>query len=87
MLKNQSNNNLNAYLWSLNNIALTSSLDSSIALVVADASIKNHITISIAHIHIQNKQVIKTIHHVVNVTTTEAKLLSIRYGINQATNI
>ena len=87
MLKNQRNNNLNAYLWSLDNIALTSSLDSLIALVVTDASIKNHIATSIAYIHIQNKQVIKTIHHIVNITITEAKLFSIRCGINQATNL
>jgi len=46
-LKNQSNNNLNAHLQSLNSIALTSSLNSSIALVVADASIKNHVAVMI----------------------------------------
>ena len=87
ILKNQSNNNFNAHLQSLNNITLTSSLDSLIALVVADASIKNHIATSIAHIHIQNKQVIKTIHHTVNITTTKAELFSVRCGINQATNL
>ena len=87
ILKNQSNNNLNVHLQFLDNIALTSLLDSLIALVVADASIKNHIAMSIAHVHIQNKQVIKTIHHAVNVITTEAKLFAIRCGINQATNL
>ena len=87
ILKNQSNNNLNTYLWSLKNIALTFSLNFSIALVVADTSIKNYITISIAHVHVQNKQVIKTIYHTVNVTTTEAEFFAIRCGFNQATNL
>ena len=52
-----------------------------------DASIKNNVTISIVHIHVCNKPVIKTIHHAVNVTTTEAKLFTIRCGINQASSI
>ena len=44
-------------------------------------------TASISHIHVHDKPLIKTIHHVVNVTTTEAKLFAIRCGISQATNI
>jgi len=40
-----------------------------------------------AHIHCQDKQVIKIIHHVINITTTEAELFVIRCGINQATNL
>jgi len=42
---------------------------------------------SIAHIYIHDKPVIKTLHHAVNVTSTEAELFSIRCSINQATNI
>jgi len=42
---------------------------------------------SISHVHIHNKPVIKMIHDVVNVTTTEAKLFAIRYSINQATTL
>ena len=86
-LKNQSNNNLNAYLQFLDNIALTSLLDSLIALVVSDANIKNYIATSIAYVYVQNKHVIKTIHYIVNITTTKAELFAIRYGINQATNL
>ena len=41
----------------------------------------------IAYVYVQNKQVIKTIYHIVNITTTEAKLFAIRCGINQATNL
>ena len=52
-----------------------------------DTSIKNNVANSIAYIHVHNKPVIKTIHHAINVTTTEAKLFAIRYGINQTTGI
>ena len=83
----QSNTNLKVYIQSLDNIALNSSSEPSVALVVSDASIKNHVAISIAHIHIYNKQVIKMIHQAVNVTSTEAELFTIRCGINQATNL
>ena len=64
-----------------------SSEDPSYALAVTDASIKNDMAISIMHIHIHNRLVVKTIYHAVNVISIEAKLFAIRYGINQATNI
>ena len=83
----QSDTNLKVHIQFLNNIALNSSLEPSVALVVSDASIKNHIATSIAHIHVHNKQVIKIIHQVVNITSTEAELFAIRCGINQATNL
>jgi len=41
IVKNNNNNNLKAHCLSLDNIVLTSSLDSLIALVVTDVSIKN----------------------------------------------
>jgi len=54
------------------------------ALVVTDASIKNNIATSIAHIHQANLPLIKTVHHTVFVTSLEAELFAIRCGINQA---
>jgi len=86
-LSKQSNKNLRVHIWSLDNISFTFSLDSSITLVVSDASIKNQVATSISHVYVHNKQVIKMIHHAVNVTTTEAKLFVIRCGINKATNL
>ena len=56
------------------------------ALVVSDASIKHDIATSVLHIHMQDKPLIKTVHHVVFVTSTEAELFAIRYGLNQACN-
>ena len=59
-------------------------LSSSVAIIAFDVSIKNNVATSIAHIHTHNKPLIKTIHHAINVTNTEAELFTIRYGINQA---
>jgi len=81
----QSDQGIKSYIHLLKNITIKSSSDLSYALVVSDASIKNNIAISIFHVHIHNKPVIKTIHHMVNVTTTEAELFAIRCSINQAT--
>ena len=47
-------------------------------------SIKNHVALSISHIHIYNNPTIKKIHYAINVTSTEAELFAICYGINQA---
>ena len=56
----------------------------STALVVTNASIKNDITTSISHIHSANHPLIKTVHHAMFITSMEAELFTIRYGINQA---
>ena len=58
------------------------SLFPSTAIVVTDASIKNNIATSILHMHIADSPLIKTLHHTVFVTSTEAKLFAIRCGIN-----
>jgi len=55
--------------------------------MITDPSIKNNVATSIAHIHIHNKDIIKTIYHAVNVLFSEAKLFVIKCSINQATNI
>ena len=82
-----SKDNLTSCSYQLNNLLIVASLDPSYALVVTDTSIKNNVATSIAYIHIHNRSIIKTLHHVVNVKTTEAELFTIRCGINQATNI
>jgi len=72
---------------SLDEMVLEFSSSSSVAIIASDASIKNNIAMSIAHIHTHDKLLIKTIHHAVNVISTEAELFAIRCGINQATHI
>ena len=42
---------------------------------------------SIIHICCGHNVVAKTIHHAVNITTTEAELFTIRCGINQAIHV
>ena len=54
-------------------------------IVISDGSIKNQVATTIAHIYVHDNPVIKTLHHAVNITSTEAKLFAIRCGINQAT--
>jgi len=68
----------------LDELTLESSSSPMVALVASDASIKNNVVTSIAHIHMVDKPLTKTIHHAVNVTSTEAELFAIRCGINQS---
>jgi len=56
------------------------------AIIITDASIKNDIATFISHIHTFNSPLIKTLHHAVFVTSTEAELFAIRCSINQASN-
>ena len=70
----------------LDNIALWISSFPNTALIVTDASIKNDIATSILHIHQANHPLIKTVHHAAFITSSEAELFAIRYGINQACN-
>ena len=69
----------------LDNLVLRNSLPSS-ALIVTNASIKDNIATLIAHVHQANSPLIKTVHHAVFVTSSEAELFTMRCGINQACN-
>jgi len=70
----------------LDDMVLESSSFPFTTIIVSDASIKNNVATFISHMHINNKTLIKMIHHVVHVTSTEAELFAIRCSINQATN-
>lgn len=59
-------------------------MDSNTVIVISDASLKDNVATSISHVHSHSEQVKKTVHHTVNVTTTEAELFAIRCRINQA---
>jgi len=56
-----------------------------VVVVISDASIKNQVATLIAHIHVHNSPIIKTIYQTVNVMSTEAELFVIKCGINQET--
>ena len=55
--------------------------------MISDASIRNNVATSISHIHSHDSPVIKTVHYIVNITFTEAKIFTIRCEINQAISI
>ena len=56
-------------------------------IIVSDASIRNDIVISIAHIYSYSNIVKKTLYYTANVTLTKAELFAIKYGINQAIQV
>ena len=56
------------------------------AIVVSNTSVKNDIATSVSHIHIQDKPLIKMVHHAAYVTSTKVELFVIRCGLNQACN-
>jgi len=65
-------------------MVLESSSSPLVTIIASDMSIKNLVAMSIAHIHTYDKPIIKMIHHVVNITSTETELFVIRCGINQS---
>ena len=61
----------------LDDIVFRASLNPYSSIVVSNTSIENHVAISISHIHLYDKPVIKIIHRAVNITSTEAELFAI----------
>ena len=56
-------------------------------LIISDTSVKNNVTTLILHICREQEIIAKTIYHTINVMFTEAKLFTIRYSINYATQM
>ena len=79
--------NVKKHLKNLDEIIFKVSSDPSSVIVVLDISIKNHVIISILHIHSFNKPIVKTLYRTINVTIAEAELFAIWCGINQAVAI
>ena len=75
------------HICKLDELIFQTLADSKTAVVVSNMSIKNQVAILIAHIHVHNNPVIKTIYHVINITSIEAELFAIRCSINQTTQI
>jgi len=67
-------------------MVIESSSIPSLALIIMDTSVKSNIATFISHMHICNKPISKSLHHVVHITSTEAELFAIRCSINQAMN-
>ena len=86
LFSKQKDDSLQMHIHQLDSLAIESSSVPSHTLVIIDASVKNNIATSISHMHIHNKPVIKTLYHVVHVTSTEANIFAIRCSISQATS-
>ena len=86
LFSKQKNDSLKTHIHQLDNMVIESSSIPSLTLIIMDASVKINIATSISHIHICNKPISKTLHHVVHVTSTEAELFAIRCSINQVMN-
>jgi len=53
--------------------------------IISDISVKNNITTSVSHVQRKYNIITKTVHHIMNILTTKAKLFVIRYVISQET--
>ena len=84
---NNKGKNDKIHLQQLDSMVIESLSSPSTAITATDASIKNNVTMSILHTHIPNRPLSRTIHHSAFVTSTEAELFTIRYGINQASSV
>ena len=87
LINKKEKNSKNPRGQELDDMAILHSSDPHTALVITDASIKNDIAMSVAHIHVANRPLVKTVHHASFVTTTEAELVAIRCSINQALSL
>ena len=75
------------HLNNLNNIYQDSSNSPDTIFIISDASVKNNIVTSISYIQKEYNIIIKSVHHTINISSTEAELFAIRYDISQATQI
>jgi len=79
--------NIKKHIKDLDNLTFRALSNFSSFIVVSNTGIKNCVATSILHIYSYDKPIIKTIHKVVNIKTTEAELFDIQCGINQAVGI
>ena len=87
LLDRKSTRTRKIYLCKLNEIIFNASDNPKAVIVILDASIKNNVAMSIAHIYVHNSPIVKTIHHAINITSTKAELFAIRCGLNQASHL
>ena len=73
----------NAHLQKLNKITLETLSNANAVIIISDASIKDNVATLISC----SNPIKKTLHHTINITITEAKLFTIRCGINQAIQV
>jgi len=85
---NQKNiKNMNVYIWLLDKLFEDYSLNLNTVLIISDASIKNNVAISVLYIYFNYSTLLKTIHHIINVTSTKTELFVIKCRINQTIQV
>ena len=67
----------NAYFWKLNKIIFKVSSKANSVIIISDASIKDNIATSIAHVYSCSNPIKKTLHHTINITMTKAELVKL----------
>ena len=71
----------------LDNVYEDSLINQNTVLIILNASIKNNVVILISHIHRGQEIIAKSVHHTMNITSTKAKLFTIRCEINHVVQL
>lgn len=74
--------NKTTHIHNLDEYVFNALTDSKSVIVISNTSIKNNVAISIMYVYLFLNSIKKIIHHTVNIMTIEAKLVTIRCGIN-----
>jgi len=82
-----SNKSKTSHCNKLNELVFKALSKLNTVIIVLDASIRNNVAISIAHIYLFNNPLKKILHHAINIISIEAELFAIRCEINQAIQI
>ena len=56
-------------------------------LIISDTSIKNNVATLVSYIYRDQEIIAKSVQDIMNITSIEAKLFTIRYGINHAIHL
>ena len=78
---------LHNHLKSLDDLLNKHTFDTYTAVVIADVSIKNNTVTAVSHTLSKYRDIIRIVHHVFNVMTTEAELFTMKSSINQVCQI
>ena len=80
-------NTKTAYCNKLNKIFEEFLLNLNTIFIISNASVKKKVATSISHVQKDYNIIAKTIHHIMNITSTEVELISIKCKINQAVQL
>ena len=75
------------YLNQLKNIYQNSSNSPDTMFIISNASVKNNIITFISYVQRECNIITKTVYHTMNISTTKAKLFTIRYDVSQVSKM